>query len=226
MPGLSLRNTLREGLAIPKVLINPVRPALVGRRVGQGRPVLVIPGLLTGDLSTSFLRRSLTEAGFAAHGWKQGMNTGASPAKLRALEVRLAALHRQSGRKVVVIGWSLGGLYARVLAQRVPDAVELVMTVASPFSGDRHANRAWRLYELINDHTVDAPPFRENPATKPPVPTIAVWSAVDGVVSPACSKGTDAEADYRVRVDAPHFALGSSPDCVARIIDILAAHFD
>jgi pimeloyl-ACP methyl ester carboxylesterase len=221
VPDLRLRDTLREGLAIPGLLINAVRPALVRKPVGHGRPVIVIPGLLTGDLSTSFLRRSLAAAGFQPHGWGQGANTGASPGKLRALERRIASLHGGSGQKVVLIGWSLGGLYARVLAQRLPEAVELVMTVASPFSGDRRANRAWRLYELINDHTVDTPPFQEHPANKPPVPTIAVWSAVDGVVSPACTKGEDAEADYRVRVDAQHFALGSSPRCVARIIDIL-----
>lgn len=224
MPGLSLRNTLREGLAIPKVLVNPLRPALSRKDIGRGRPAMVIPGLLTGDLSTSFLRRSLTRAGFAAHGWGQGIDIGADPDKLGALEQRLASLQRESGRKVILIGWSMGGLYARVLAQRLPEAVELVMTVASPFSGDRHANRAWRLYELINDHTVDAPPFRENPARKPPVPTIAIWSGVDGIVSPACARGTEEESDYRVRVDAQHFALGSSPECVARVIDILADH--
>ena len=108
----------------------------------------------------------------------------------------------------MLIGWSLGGLYARVLAQRMPHETELVMTIASPFSGDRRANRAWRLYELINDHRVDAPPFAEDPATKPGVRTIAVWSAVDGVVAPECTMGREHEADHRVRVDAQHFALG------------------
>jgi pimeloyl-ACP methyl ester carboxylesterase len=132
-------------------------------------------------------------------GWGQGLNRGASRAKLVALEDRLAALHRQHGQKVVLIGWSLGGLYARVLGQRMPEAIELVMTVGSPFSGDRHANRAWRLYELINDHTVDNPPFAEDLATKPAATTIAVWSAVDGVVAPVCAMGSEEQADRRIR---------------------------
>jgi pimeloyl-ACP methyl ester carboxylesterase len=223
-PPLAFRNTLREGLAIPKVLGNPLRRALTVEPFGNGRPVLVVPGMLTGDISTSFLRRSLAAAGFEAHGWRQGLNAGANPAKLEKLEKRLASIHSASGRKVVLIGWSLGGLYARVLAQRMPRETELVMTIASPFSSDRRANRAWRLYELINDHRVDAPPFAEDPATKPEVRTIAVWSAVDGVVAPECTMGREHEADHRVRVDAQHFALGSSARSISRIIGILREH--
>lgn len=224
-PPLTVGNSLRELLAIPRVVVNPLRRAVRSERFGDGRPVLVVPGLLTGDISTTFLRRSLAAAGFRAFGWEQGLNRGASRTKLQALESRVAALHREHGARVVLIGWSLGGLYARVLGQRMPEAVELVMTVGSPFSGDRHANRAWRLYELINDHTVDRPPFPEDPATKPAAPTIAVWSAIDGVVAPACAMGREDEADRRVRLDAQHFALGSSRRCVMRILEVLADHF-
>ena len=224
VPPLTLGNSLREVVALPKLLVNPLRPPLSLGQVGNGRPVLVIPGLLTGDLSTTFLRRSLKAAGFDAHGWGQGLNTGASPKKLRASQERLARLHRRNGQKVTVIGWSLGGLYARLLAQRMPGEVDLCVTIASPFSGDRRANRAWRLYELINDHTVDKPPFPEDPAINPTVPTIAIWSAVDGVVSPESTRGGANESDYRIRVDGQHFALGSSKRCVKRIINILAEH--
>ncbi|MBO9517349.1 MAG: alpha/beta hydrolase [Porphyrobacter sp.] len=219
---LTLRNTLRELLALPKVIGNPLRPALRSASFGAGRPVLVIPGLLTGDISTSFLRRSLSLAGFCAYGWEQGINTGANPAKLAALEARVSELRREHGKKATVIGWSLGGLYARVLAQRMEADVAMVMTIASPFSGDPHANRAWRLYELLNDHSVDNPPFAEDLAQKPAVPTIAIWSAVDGVVSPECTLGKESESDFRIRVDAQHFALGSSGWCVGRILEILA----
>lgn len=185
---------------------------------------MIIPGLLTGDISTSFLRRSLMKSGFVAYGWGQGLNVGANERKLVALQDRLTALQQSHGQKVAVVGWSLGGLYARVLAHRRPDAIELCMTVASPFSGDRRANRAWRLYEMINDHTVDAPPFPDDPSAKPSVPTIAIWSAVDGVVSPECTMGGEEESDHRIRIDAQHFALGSSKRCVARIIAILVEH--
>lgn len=217
-----LRNTLREGLAIGRVLVNPLRFPRKGASVGEGRAVLVIPGLTTGDISTTLLRRTLQTRGFAPEGWKQGINIGADPAKMRKLVVRVEELHRQTGKKVVVIGWSLGGLYARVLGHRAPDCIDMVVTVASPFSGDRHANRAWKLYEAINDHTVDNPPFAEEMSRKPPVPTVAVWSPIDGVVAPECTRGVDGEADYTLRVDASHFTLGTSRTAIDQIIETIA----
>ena len=217
-----LRNTLREGLAVPRVLLNPLRLPKSGASFGDGRAALVIPGLTTGDISTTLLRRTLAKRGFRPEGWRQGMNTGADAAKLKALEMRVAQLRRQTGKPIVVIGWSLGGLYARVLAHRLPDDIDMVVTVASPFSGDRRANRAWKLYEAINDHTVDNPPFAEQVSQKPPVPTIAVWSASDGIVAPECCRGEAGEADYTLRIDAPHFTLGTSATCIEAILAQMA----
>lgn len=205
-----MRNTLREGLAIPRVLFNPLRMPRGGADIGQGRPALVIPGLATGDISTTLMRRTLRSRGFMPEGWRQGLNTGANSAKLHAVEARLERLHRESGKPALLIGWSLGGLYARVLAHRVPEHVAMVVTVASPFSGNRRANVAWKLYEAINDHSVDNPPFAEQVSAKPPVPTLAVWSAIDGVISPECTRGQPDESDAQLRIDAQHFALGTS----------------
>ncbi|KLE33639.1 hypothetical protein AAW01_03000 [Aurantiacibacter gangjinensis] len=217
-----LRNTLREGLSLPRVLLNPLRLPRKGADIGKGRPAIVIPGLMTGDVSTTLLRRTLNARGFAAEGWGQGLNIGADAAKLEAVQARIEQLVRDSGKNAVLIGWSLGGLYARVLAHRVPHALDMVVTVASPFSGDRHANRAWKLYEAINDHSVDNPPFAEQMAQKPPVPTIAVWSAVDGVIAPECTRGSDEESDYRLQVDAPHFKLGTSRASMETILAKIA----
>ncbi|MFB0611548.1 alpha/beta fold hydrolase [Aurantiacibacter poecillastricola] len=184
--------------------------------------MIVIPGLTTGDISTTLLRRTLKRRGFQPEGWRQGINLGADAAKLKTLEARLEELHRQTGKKVVLIGWSLGGLYARVLAHRLPERVDMVVTVASPFSGDRHANRAWKLYEAINDHTVDNPPFAEQVSAKPPVPTLAVWSARDGIVAPYCSRGEEGESDATLRIDAQHFTLGTSAACIEKILAKMA----
>lgn len=184
--------------------------------------MIVIPGLATGDVSTTLLRRTLKARGFRPEGWRRGLNTGADPAKLKALEARIEELHRTTGKKVVLIGWSLGGLYARLLAHRAAEHVSMVVTVASPFSGDRHANVAWKLYEAINDHTVDNPPFAEQVAAKPPVPTLAVWSACDGIVSPLCARGRDEEADDTLRIDAQHFALGTSASALEKIMAKMA----
>ena len=98
----------------------------------------------------------------------------------------------------------------------------MVVTVASPFAGDRRANNAWRIYERLNDHKVDDPPFAEVIEDKPPVPTIAVWSAVDGIVAPECCCGEEHMSDHRLRIDTPHFAIGTSRRAIERIIGKIA----
>ncbi len=156
--------------------------------------------------------------GFEPEGWRQGMNTGGHPEKLDKLEHRVAQLHRQTGHKPIVIGWSLGGLYARVLAHRAADDIAMVITVGTPFSGDRHANHGWRVYEALNDHTVDNPPFAEDFSVKPPIPTIAIWSAVDGIVAPDSSRGDKDEADITIQIDTQHFAMAASHTAIDRLI--------
>lgn len=217
-----LRNTLREALAVPRVLVNPLRRARTGPQIGVGRAALVIPGLATGDISTTLLRRTLKSRGFEPEGWRLGLNTGADPAKVKKLEAKIATMHRATGKKVLLIGWSLGGLYARVLGHRCAEHLHMVVTVASPFSGDRHANRAWKLYEAINDHTVENPPFAEDVSVKPPVQTLAIWSAVDGVISPECTRGKEGETDHTLRIDAPHFTLGTSRSCIDKLLAKIA----
>ncbi|MBX9883364.1 MAG: alpha/beta hydrolase [Novosphingobium sp.] len=210
-----------EFLALPKIHAAPLRAPVIVPPFGRGRPVIVIPGLLSADRATALLRRSLARAGFVVEGWGQGMNTGARPAEIALLEDRLCAMSAQTGQQVVLIGWSLGGLYARVLAQRHPDMCRLVLTLGSPFSGDRHANNGWRVYELLNDHKVDAPPFAEDPGVKPPVRTIAVWSKRDGIVAPHSAKGEAGQSDRVVEVPFKHFELASARAAVATVLGIL-----
>lgn len=210
-----------EFLALPKIHAAPLRAPVVVPPFGRGRPVIVIPGMLSSDRATALLRHSLEKAGFVVEGWGQGMNTGARPAEIARLEARLCDLAARSGEPVVLIGWSLGGLYARVLAQRHPDACRLVMTLGSPFSGDRRANNAWRVYEALNDHKVDAPPFAEDPGEKPPVRTIALWSRRDGIVAPLCARGEAGQADRAVEVPFKHFELASARGAVRAVLGLL-----
>lgn len=178
----------------------------------------MFPGILSSDHSTALLRRTLGQAGFRAHPSQLGLVTGVTPETLARAETRLVALASSEGRKLVLLGWSLGGIYARVLAQRHPDKVELVMTLGTPFSGDRRANNAWRVYEALNDHKVDASPLPDDPSVKPPVPTIALWSRKDGVIAPASARGLLHERDAEVEVPFRHFALGASRPAIARIV--------
>ena len=170
------------------------------------------------------LRRTLNAAGYRAYGWGQPFNNTISEARMAAAENTLAALHRTHGQKVIVIGWSLGGFYARVLARRRPEACAMVVTLGTPFSGDRHANNAWRLYELLNNHPVDSPPIADDPAIKPPVCTIAVWSPNDGVIAPAGARGLPSERDRAVEVPFRHFELGSSRRAAQRIAALVSEY--
>ncbi len=210
-----------EFLALPKIHAAPLRAPVVVPPFGRGRPVIVIPGMMSSDRATALLRRSLAKAGFSVEGWGQGMNTGAKVAQVARLEARLRDLSARTGEKVVLIGWSLGGLFARVLAQRHPGQCALVLTLGSPFSGDRRANNAWRVYEALNDHTVDDPPFAEDPGAKPPVRTIAVWSRRDGIVAPRSAEGEAWQSDKRIEVPFKHFELASARGAVRAVLGIL-----
>ena len=210
-----------EFLALPKIQLAPYRMPVAVPSFGRGQPVIVIPGLLSNDRSTALLRNSLTKAGFVVEGWGQGMNTGARPAQIAALEERLLDLAARTGQPVVLIGWSLGGMFARVIAQRHPEACQLVMTLGSPFSGDRRANNAWRVYEALNDHKVDAVPFPEDPGEKPPVRTIAVWSPRDGIVAPRSAQGEAWQSDRRIEVPFKHFEMASASGAVRAVLALL-----
>lgn len=217
----SMWRTMCEGLALPKVAASQFRPPIRVDGAGHGEPVLVIPGLMSGDNFTSFLRRSLVISGFDARPSGILINTGATPVLIERLEKLVAAIHRETGETVTLLGWSLGGLYARLLGIRCAEHVRRVVTLGSPFSGDLRANHGWRLYELLNQHKVDDPQFAEDISAKPPVDTIAVWSPNDGIVSPQSSRGLAEESDRQIEVSATHLEMGSSATCVRRIIELL-----
>lgn len=111
-----------------------------------------------------------------------------------------------------------------MLAQRHPEKVELVVTLGTPFSGDRRANNAWRVYEAINNHTVYNPPFPDDPNMKPPVKTIAIWSKNDGIIALLCSKGEPDQTDLAIEVQERHFQYAASRPSIVYILDLLGDH--
>ena len=213
-----------EAATIVPLALNPLRGAIEARGDGQGWPVLVLPGFTTDDTSTSLLRRSLDRAGFHTYGWEQGFNLGLRAGLIEKLERRVEAISALERRKVVLLGWSLGGIFARALGHRIPEQVAQVVTLSSPFSGTRHANRAWRLYNLINDHTVDTIPPDLEFTAKPSVPTIAVWTEKDGIVDPSSARGRPDESDKTVELDVTHFGYGGTADGVRQVVELLAAN--
>lgn len=220
------RRLLAEGPAALRLLAAQLRrPPVKGEGAGDGSdgvPVLVLPAFLANDLPTGLLRRTLEASGFRAYAWRQGINAGARRGKFERLLRRIDIIHAETGRRLVLIGWSLGGLYARELAKRRPDKVQLVVTLGTPFSGGLRRNNAWKLYEAVNDHDVDHPPVEVRPGEKPPVHTIACWSPRDGIVAPASAGGRDGEADERVELSCRHNELVSDPEALRTIVALLA----
>ena len=172
-----------------------------------GPPALVIPGFIASDRTTMELRRALAEAGFRVHPWRQGWNLGARADVIDKLRHSLDRVGDE--RPVLLVGWSLGGVFAREVARAVPQRVRAVVTLGSPFSGDPRLNNVWRLYERIAGHPVDSPPIPRI-FDKPPVPTLAIWSGRDGIVAAEAARGKDGERDKQVEVDSGHMAFGVS----------------
>jgi dienelactone hydrolase len=191
------------------------KPGEVGP--ADATPVMVIPGFLATDRSTLGLQRALAEAGYRVTGWGLGVNRGATSDMLDRMTHAVADFGR--GRPVVLVGWSLGGVYARELAKARPDLVAKVVTMGTPFSGNPRANNVWRLYELVAGHRVDSPPVGVNVETKPPVPTIALWSRRDGVIAPACARGLPEQSDRQVEVNCSHMGFAVSKQAWPAVIE-------
>lgn len=184
-------------------------------------PVMVLPGFLSGDWATRTLRSDLRRAGFRCYGWGLGFNRGATADIIERIDGRVEWIINRTGRTPALVGWSLGGIYAREYAKRHPDKVARVVTLGSPFSGSRRANRAWRLYYLVARHPVDRPPIDFHPAPRPAVPTFALWSTRDGVVAAASARGLPHESDHQVEVDCSHMGFAYAPASVAAIVTAL-----
>ena len=158
-------------------------PFLMSAPRGDGHPVLTLPGFLASDVSMAPMRRYLTELGYDPHAWRMGRNTGGLTRVRMALRNRLAEIHRSTGRKVSIIGWSLGGVYARDLALHAPEMVRYVVTLGSPFANDVRATNATRLYEALSGETVGSDPvLLQALAGDLPVPTTSIYSRADGIV--------------------------------------------
>lgn len=187
-------------------------------RALRKRSVMLLPGFGSHPLRMRRMARALTCAGHEVHHWGLGWNLGPTVENFAFLQDRLRHLSGQAGQPVALVGWSLGGLFARELARRQPDEVSMVVTMGTPFSGDRRANNAWRAYQLITGHPVDAPPIETDFTAKPPVPTLAIWSPRDGVVSARAARGKPHERDREVAVRCSHLAFACDPGAILEVL--------
>jgi pimeloyl-ACP methyl ester carboxylesterase len=206
------------GLAVPFLATAPR---------GDGHPVLVLPGFVTTDQSTRLLRRYLAELGYEAHAWDLGRNLGpkAIGREGEKLIARLREIYEATGRKVSLVGWSLGGVMARQLSRRLPEAVRQVITLGSPFTGHPHATNVWRTYQTLTGQRLDDPDTRiqlSESQLPPPVPSTAIYSREDGVVAwQNCVEPEGPETD-NIQVHGSHCGLGVNPAVLYAVADRLA----
>lgn len=199
-------------------------PALFMAPRGDGHPVLVIPGFLAGDASTDMLRRFLRFLGYETFGWELGNNFGGVYGMRAKLRKRLADIHEKTGRKVSIIGWSLGGVYARDLSLSMPEIVRYVVTMGSPFAGDLSATNAGKLYEILSGETIEdvVPDDLAKLAGRLPMPTTSIYTKTDGIVNWRLCLNDPAPAAENVEVYASHIGLGVNPAVLWAVADRLA----
>lgn len=208
----------REGLALAARFYRAFGH-LNARGPADGPKLMVLPGFLATDRTTLGLQRALAGAGYRVSGWGLGLNRGVRADTLDRIVGRVEDFG--GGAPVILVGWSLGGIYAREVAKSRPDLIRGVATLGSPFSGDPRGNNVWRLYEWVAGHPVDQPPIRTILSEKPPVPTLALWSRKDGIVAVAAARGEAGERDHHLELDCGHMGFAVSARAYPQIINAL-----
>ena len=158
---------------------------------------------------SSALRRALRRLGYAAYGWGLGTNLGMRPTVRNALTHRLQKLHAEHQAPVSLIGWSLGGVFAREMARHQPQLVRRVFTLGSPIGGRPDANNMLALFRIANRGkpvNLDWEGFKKR-CTPPPVPVTAIYSKTDGIVAWQCCLETAAAHTECAEVRGSHFGL-------------------
>lgn len=196
------------------------------RAVGRGdrHPVLILPAFMSDDTSTVALRFFIRSWGYWTHGWGLGQNLGPTHEVLDGINDRLEALHGRHGREVSLVGWSLGGLYARHLARQHPEWVRQVITLGAPIQtrdGDRGATS--KLFDRLKARFDPGFGGREDYLHGPlPVPSTSIYTRSDGVVRWQVCLDVADERHENIEVSGSHIGLALNPAALYAVGDRLA----
>lgn len=217
-------------LEVPRAAVELVNAGAVGlllRRLrrGDGHGVMVLPGLGAADGSTAVMRRLLRDLGYRVEGWGLGRNIGPTAAVVDALPRRLDELADRTGGPVTLVGWSLGGIYARELARGLPELTRAVITLASPFrmrpSDHSNAEQIWGRLRRFHGRGMDGDPALDPDRPPLTVPSTAVYSRTDGIVRWHTCIDTAGEICENVEVRGSHIGLGHNPAALYVVADRL-----
>ncbi|TFV57942.1 alpha/beta hydrolase [Geodermatophilus sp. DF01-2] len=200
------------------------RPLMLRLPPGDGHPVLVLPGLLASDTSTRTLRAVLRRLGYRVHGWRLGRNIGPTAQCVEGMRARIDDLSDRYGQPISLVGWSLGGIFARDLARRTPDSVRQVVTLGSPFRLVRHSqSRASKVFDRYSHLHVEHRTLPLEPdGCSLPVPSTSIYSRLDGIVHWQTCLDTPGKQCENIAVHASHLGLGHHPAALYALADRLA----
>lgn len=193
---------------------------------GDGHPVVIFPGLGTDGKSVAILRDHCRTLGYDAFDWGQGYNTGPKgdmDTWLQNLGVQVSDLLAGHTQQATLIGWSLGGLYARELAKLMAPQVRQVITIGTPFNAEADlTNVGWLFRLLSGSSAVLDPALSHRLRTPPPMRTTSIYSRSDGVVAwQTCRHDIGSPLVYEIEVDSSHIGMGWNRDVLAAVADRL-----
>ena len=232
-PPRLLDSLLEPRALIEMALLPGSLPLLFGAPRGDGHPVLLLPGFLANEKSLIALKLFLTRKGYDVRTWGLGRNVGFQRRHVKALPQMIRHLHGRTGRKLSLVGWSLGGVFSMLGAHEATECVRSVITLGSPLSMDHKGSQSpsvvKALYRLIS-HPLGSAAHLMQPRAKElrerrrlPIPTSCLYSLSDGVVPPQeATIDGDTAFHENIRVPGSHMGLGFNGLVLAIIADRLA----
>jgi len=227
-PSLAMALTEVPRAMTEMALLPMCSPRLFNAPRGDGHPVLLLPGFLTSDVSTYPLRNFLMALGYETFPWELGRNFGIKSVGQygELIRERIEALANEAGRKVSLVGWSLGGIISRQMAREIPHHIRQVISLGSPFTGDPRATNVTPIYEMLTGDVLDEAAIEERLAAeaKPlPVPSTAIYSKLDGVTAwENCLEDEEGDQAENVEVFGSHMGMTLNPAVWSVVADRLA----
>ncbi len=228
----ALLHSLLEGRAVLEMgALAALVPLLAALPRGDGHPVMLIPGFGGAHGSLLALTVVLRALGYDTETWGQGRNLGIWRQSTEMLDKRVRALRQERGRKVSVVGVSLGGAYAFHAAHREPDSVRSVIALGAPLQFSRDGRQApllmraaYRYFAMTKDASEHLLPSRATMLRRaPPVPSTCLYSTTDGVVHHSHAQlRSRSRTHENVWVPGSHFGLGFNPAVMWLLADRLA----
>ena len=228
-----LSSLLEARIFMEMALLPASLPLLMAAPQGDGHPVVLVPGFMAGESTLLALKLFLQNKGYDVHTWGLGRNVGFRGKHANALPQKIRYLHHTTGRKVSLVGWSLGGVFSFYGAETTQDCVRSIITLGSPVSVDMMGNQSppalKAMYRLVS-HRLGASAHLMQPRAKAmrehrrlPIPTSCLYSLSDGVVPPQeATIDCDPALHENIQVPGSHVGLGFNGIVMAIVADRLA----